>query len=74
MTFSKSDCILTEEGYEIIKHKYQNRIDELLSDMYMQHQKDKLEEEQWYKEYLESQPNNSGTECILPSNEELPFN
>ena len=74
MTFSKSDCILKEEGYEIIKHKYQNRIDELLSDMYMQHQKDKLEEEQWYKEYLESQPNNSGTECILPSNEELPFN
>ena len=74
MAFSQTDCILTDEGYEIIKQKYKERIDELLEEMRKQHEKEELENEHIYHQYIKSQPNDTNIDYIIPSNEELPFN
>ena len=74
MAFSKTDCILTDEGYEIVKQKYKNRIDKLLEEMRKQHEREELENEHIYQEYIESQPDDTNIDYIIPLNEELPFN
>ena len=72
MSADSSEYILTDEGYEFIKQKYQNQINALLEDMRIQHEKEELKDEQRYQEYIKSQPKD--TKYILPANEELPFN
>ena len=67
-----SECILSDEGYEIIKQKYQKRIKELIEDMRLQHEKEETEERK-YREYMKSQPDDTDPEYPLPENEELPF-
>ena len=74
MAVSKTDCILTDEGYEIIKQKYKNRIDKLLEEMRNQHEKEELENKHIYQEYMDSQPNDTDIDYIISINEELPFN
>ena len=74
MSSCSSECILSDEGYEVIKHKYQEQIKELLEDMRIQHEKEEIEEEQRNQEYMKSQPDDAGAEYRLPVNEELPFN
>ena len=73
MAVSSSECILTDEGYHVIKQKYQKQINALLEDMRIQHEKEELEDEQRYQEYIKSQSHDAGTEYILEENEELPF-
>ena len=68
-----SECILSSEGYEIIKQKYQKQINELLEGIRLQHEKEETEEEQRYREYMKSQPDDAVSEYLLPENEELPF-
>lgn len=72
MSADSSEYILTDEGYDVIKQKYQNQINALLEDMRIQHEKEELKDEQRYQEYIKSQPKD--TKYILPANEELPFN
>lgn len=72
MSADSSEYILTDEGYEFIKQKYQNQINALIEDMRIQHEKEELKDEQRYQEYIKSQPKD--TKYILPVNEELPFN
>ena len=72
MSADSSEYILTDEGYEFIKQKYQNQINALIEDMRIQHEKEELKDEQRYQEYIKSQPKD--TKYILPANEELPFN
>ena len=74
MSADSSEYILTGEGYDVIKQKYQNQINALLEDMRIQHEKEELEDEQRYQEYIKSQPEAADTKYILPVNEELPFN
>lgn len=74
MSAGSSEYILTDEGYEVIKQKYQSRIDTLLEEMRIQHEKEETENEQRYQEYMETQPAVTDTEYTLSVNEELPFN
>ena len=74
MSADSSEYILTGEGYDVIKQKYQNQINALLEDMRIQHEKEELEDEQRYQEYIKSQPEAADTKNILPVNEDLPFN
>ena len=73
MASVSSECILTDEGYNVIKQKYQKQINELIEDMRIQHEKEELEDEQRYQEYIKSQPQDAGAEYISEENEELPF-
>ena len=74
MSADSSEYILTGEGYDVIKQKYQNQINALLEDMRIQHEKEEIEDEQRYQEYIKSQPEAADTKNILPVNEDLPFN
>lgn len=57
----------------MIKQKYQNRIKALLEDMRIQNEKEELEDEQRYQEYIKSLPENAGAEYRISPKEELPF-
>ena len=73
MASERCACILTNEGYDVINQKYQNQIKALLEDMRIQHEKEELEDEQRYQEYIKSQPENAGAEYRISETEELPF-
>lgn len=72
MAMSKDDCILTDDGYEVIKHKYSAEIDAFINDMTLQHEQDQIEEEKRYQEYMTL---NKGIDSstVLSNNNELPF-
>ena len=72
MAMSKDDCILTDDGYEVIKNKYSTEIDVLINDMKLQHEQDQIEEEKIYQECITL---NKGIDrsTVLSDNEELPF-
>lgn len=74
MSSGSPECILTDEGYDVIKQKYQNQINTLLENMRIEHEKEESEDEKRYHEYMKAQPDDAGAEYILPINEELPFN
>ena len=40
MAVSEGECILTDEGYEILKHRYGREIDSLLEDMKKEHEEE----------------------------------
>lgn len=73
MASSSCEYILSNEGYEIIKNKYQKQIETLLEDMRIEHEKEELESSQRYEEYLELTPDMSEIDIILPLTDELPF-
>jgi hypothetical protein len=72
MAMSKDNCILTDEGYEVIKNKYSAEIDIFINEMSLQHEQDVIEEEKIYQEYINL---NKGIDSsiVLSDNEELPF-
>lgn len=72
MAMSKDDCILTDDGYEVIKNKYSAEIDAFINDMTLQHERDQIEEDKRYQEYISL---NKGTDSsiVLSNNNELPF-
>lgn len=72
MAAESSECILTDEGYEIIKEKYRQRINELLESMRMEHEKE--EYEQIYHDINEKQYSETDFGYSLTSDTELPFN
>ena len=74
MAVSRSECILTDEGYEAIKRKYSDEIEKLLEEMNRQHELDEDDEKARHKEYMEL---DSGTETdgfYISDDDELPFN
>lgn len=73
-TFSKADCILTDEGYDIIKQKYSERISVLLEDMRKEHEKEEYEDTLRQQEYSKAEPKDLYKTCELSLNDELPFN
>lgn len=73
MASSSCEYILSNEGYEIIKNKYQKQIETLLEDMRIEHEKEELESSQRYEEYLKLTPDMSEIDIILPLTDELPF-
>ena len=69
MAVSRSESILTDEGYEIIKEKYAKEINELLEELQREHEED----QRLHEEYLKQHPNEQSLEEYLLSIEELPF-
>ena len=43
MAMSEADCILTDEGYDVIKTKYTKEIDTMLEEMLIEHEKEEAE-------------------------------
>lgn len=68
MAFSQAECILSDEGYEIIQQKYEKEIEQFLKEMRQEHELALQEEQELYKEH----PEYLTTEGLL-SDEELPF-
>ena len=72
MAMSEADCILTDEGYEVIKNKYSKEIDDLLEEMRLEHERDEADAAMRYKEYANT-PTDPDFDFRLPDDEELPF-
>ncbi len=72
MAMSEADCILTDEGYEVIKNKYSKEIDDLLEEMRLEHERDEAEATKRYEEYTDI-CSESDFDFKLPDDEELPF-
>ncbi len=51
MAISESESILTEEGFRMIKEKYSNEVDEFLTDMTLEHERDEAEENKRNENY-----------------------
>lgn len=69
MAVSKEEIILSDEGYEIIKGKYEKEIEELIEDFRREHEEEQLQHE----EYIKQHPNEQSLEEYLLALEELPF-
>ena len=71
MAVSEADCILTDQGYEAIKNKYEKEISEMLEEMRMEHEREEaagtIQAYQSISDYADPYIN-------LPNVEELPFN
>lgn len=66
MAMDDSECILTDEGYELIKQKYSSEINDLLNELQEEHE---LEE----KMYQELYPDKDFSLNEISENDELPF-
>lgn len=69
MAVSEMDTILSDEGYEIIKKKYEKEIDELIEEFSREHE----EEQRQHEEYMKQHPDEQSLEECLAALEELPF-
>ena len=69
MAVSEEDTILSDEGYEIIKKKYEKEINELIEEFSREHE----EEQRQHEEYMKQHPNEQSLEEYLSTLEELPF-
>lgn len=69
MAVSKEDAILSDEGYEVIKTKYEKEIIELIEEFSREHE----EEQRQHEEYMKQHPNEQSLEECLSALEELPF-
>ena len=72
MAMSDADCILTDEGYEVIKNKYSKEIDDLLEEMRLEHTREEANAAIRYEEY-ENIPANSDFDFKISEGAELPF-
>ena len=72
MAMSDADCILTDEGYEVIKNKYCKEIDDLLEEMRLEHEGEESDTVIRYEEYKNA-PDDPDFDFKIPEGEELPF-
>lgn len=71
MAVSNADCILTDEGYEVIKNKYSKEISDLLEEMRLEYEREEAEATIRYEEYTNTA--DSDFTFKLPDDENLPF-
>ena len=72
MAMSDTDCILTDEGYEVIKNKYSKEIDDLLEEMRLRHEQEEAEAAKRAEAHADITVD-SNFDFKLPNGEELPF-
>ena len=72
MAMSDTDCILTDEGYEVIKNKYTKEIDDLLEEMRLRHEQEEAEAAKRAEAHADITVD-SNFDFKLPNGEELPF-
>lgn len=72
MATSRADCILTDEGYEVIKDKYSKEIEELLEEMRLEHERDEEETANKMQEYM-NQPIRDNPDFEMSEGKEIPF-
>ena len=72
MAMSEADCILTDEGYEVIKNKYTKEIDDLLEAMRLEHEREEAEAAIRIEEHTGTSAT-TDFDFELSDDEELPF-
>lgn len=72
MAVCREECILSDEGFEIIKARYSKEIDAFIKDMARQHEQEEAEENIRYQEYTDTH-SRTDIKFTLPADEELPF-
>ena len=72
MAMSDTDCILTDEGYEVIKNKYSKEIDDLLEEMRLRHEQEEAEAVKRAEAHADITVD-SNFDFKLPNGDELPF-
>ena len=69
MAVSEAECILSDEGYDILKEKYAKEINELIEEFQREHE----EEQRQHEEYMKQHPEQKSLEEQMKEFEELPF-
>ena len=72
MAMSEADCILTDEGYEVIKNKYSKEIEDLLEEMRLEYEREEAESATRHEGHTDTS-DDTGFDFKLPDDEELPF-
>ena len=72
MAMDKNECILTEEGFKIIKEKYSGDIDDFIKDMTIEYEKNEKLEQERYQEFS-SQEYEAKDIYTVPDEDELLF-
>jgi len=73
MAMTDADCILTDEGYEILREKYAKELNEFVDEMNAQHELEVAEDAIRKAEYGQLPENNDEWNHLLPTDDELPF-
>lgn len=73
MAFSEEECILSGEGFEILKAKYNDELDDFITEQCKQHESEEMEYVKIIFEYEE--PEQEAVTAFLPAEtiDELPF-
>ena len=72
MAASENECILTDEGFNVIKDKYSAQIDEFINEMSLQYNQDQAEENERYHQYI-AVNESADDKFTLNDDDELPF-
>lgn len=73
MAYSAEECILSDEGYDILREKYKTELDELIDEMGRQHELEEKEAAKRTTEYKKLEPSDTNDFLSIVSDEELPF-
>lgn len=73
MAFSESDCILSDDGFNTLKEKYNAELDEFIDEMGRQYELEKEEDEKRAAEYKETVSSDAGIYLPDIPDDKLPF-
>ena len=73
MAMTDADCILNDEGYEILRNRYKRELNDFLNDMNEQHEIEEREAAIRQAEYEQIPYGDNEWNNLLPSDDELPF-
>ena len=73
MAYSKSECILSDEGFNTLKEKYNSELNEFIDEMGRQYELEKAEDEKRAAEYKETVSSDAGIYLPDIPDDELPF-
>lgn len=73
MAMTDADCILSDEGYEILRNRYKRELNDFLDDMNEQHEIEEREAAIRQAEYEQIPSGDKEWNNLLSSDDELPF-
>ena len=73
MAYSESECILSDEGFNTLKEKYNSELNEFIDEMGRQYELEKEEDEKRAAEYKETVSSDAGIYLPDIPDDELPF-
>ena len=73
MVFSEEECILSDEGFEILKDKYNDELDDFITEQGKQHELEEMECIKIMSEYEEPKLEDVAGFLPVEAIDELPF-